>query len=121
MKVPVRITFRHMETSAAVEARIHELAAKLGRLSDRITDCHVTIERPPAHQNKGAPFTVRIDLQGPGGHLSAVKGNGSRPEHQDVYVALRDAFDAIKRQLEETLHSLRDRTGSRQQAPEASA
>jgi ribosome-associated translation inhibitor RaiA len=99
MSIPVRITFRHMETSAAVEARVRELAGKLTRLSDRILDCHVTIDAPPAHHNKGSPFSVRIDLTGPGGHLTALKGNDSRPEHQDVYVALRDAFDAIKRQL----------------------
>jgi ribosome-associated translation inhibitor RaiA len=110
MQIPVRITFRHMDTSAAVEARVHELAARLTRVSDKIIDCHVTIEAPPAHQHKGAPFSVRIDLTGPGGHLSALKGNSARPEHQDVYVALRDAFDAIKRQLEETVRALRDHT-----------
>lgn len=98
--IPVRITFRHMDVSAAVEARVRELAGRLGRFSSRILDCHVTIDGPAAHQNKGAPFQVRIDVFGKQGHLTAVKGNGDHPGHQDVYVALRDAFDAIRRQLE---------------------
>ena len=113
MSIPVRITFRHMESSAAVEARVRELVDKLGRFSDRITDCHVTIDAPAAHHNKGAPFSVRIDLAGPGGHLTALKGNDTHPEHQDVYVALRDAFDAIKRQLANAVASPRTYSAER--------
>lgn len=113
MSIPVRITFRHMDSSAAVEARVVELMEKLGRYSDRIVDCHVTIDAPAAHHNKGSPFSVRIDLAGPGGHMTAVKGNDSRPEHQDVYVALRDAFDAIKRQLGQAVDSPRAHAGER--------
>lgn len=108
MQIPVRITFRHMETSAAVETRVRELVDKLKRLSDKILDCHVTIEAPPAHHHKGSPYSVRIDLTGPGGHLTALKGNDARPEHQDVYVALRDAFDAIRRQLDHSVQGIRD-------------
>lgn len=107
MSFPIRTTFRHMDTSAAVEALVHELAERLTRFGDHIVDLHVTIDGPPAHQNKGAPFQVRIDLFGPVGHLTAFKGNGDRPEHQDVYVALRDAFDAIKRQLETSMQTQR--------------
>lgn len=107
MPFPIRTTFRHMDTSAAVEARVRELADRLTRFGDHIVDLHVTIEEPPAHQNKGAPFQVRIDLFGHAGHLSAFKGNGDRPEHQDVYVALRDAFDAITRQLEASMQAQR--------------
>lgn len=98
--IPLRTTFRHMDASPAVEARARELTDRLARFADRIIDCHVTVDSPAAHQNKGAPFKVRIDLFGPGGHLVAFKGNGDHPEHQDVYIALRDAFDAIRHQLE---------------------
>ena len=113
MPFPIRITFRHMDTSPAVEARVRELADKLTRVTDKIMDCHVTIEAPPAHHHKGSPYTVRIDLAGPGGHLTALKGHDSRPEHKDVYVALRDAFDAIRRQLDHTVQGIRDHSHAR--------
>lgn len=117
MQIPVRITFRHMDTSAAVESRVHELADKLKRVTDKILDCHVTIEAPAAHHNKGSPYSVRIDLTGPGGHLTALKGHDSHPEHKDVYVALRDAFDAIKRQLDHSVQGLRERPTARGSSP----
>ena len=113
MQFPVRITFRHMDTSAAVESRVRELAEKLTRVTDKILDCHVTIEAPPAHHQKGSPYTVRIDLTGPGGHLTALKGHDSHPEHKDVYVAIRDAFDAIKRQLDHSVQGIRDHSQAR--------
>lgn len=113
MQTWVRITFRHRETSAAVEARARELAEKLTRVTDKIVDCHVTIEAPPVHHHKGSPYSVRIDLSGPGGHLTALKGHDSHPEHKDVYVALRDAFDAIKRQLDHSVQGIRDHSHAR--------
>ncbi len=113
MQIPVRITFRHMDTSARVEARVRELAEKLTRISDKILDCHVTIEAPAAHHHKGSPYSVRIDLTEPGGHLTALKGHDSHPEHQDVYVALRDAFDAIRRQLDHSVQGRRDQSHAR--------
>jgi ribosome-associated translation inhibitor RaiA len=117
MQIPVRITFRHMETSAAVESRVRELADKLTRVTDKILDCHVTIEAPPARHHKGSPYSVRIDLAGPGGHLTALKGHDSHPEHKDVYVALRDAFDAIRRQLDHSVQGQRERSSARGPAP----
>lgn len=99
-KIPVRITFRHMDASPAVAARVRELADRLARFADHVVDCHVTVDSPAAHQAQGAPFQVRIDLFGPRGHVTAFRGNGDHPEHQDVYLALRDAFDAVKHQLE---------------------
>lgn len=101
MQTPIQITFRHMETSAAVEARVRELAARIERFNDRITSCHVVIEAPPAHRNKGAPFTVKIDLIVPGSELHVNSERAEHPEHVDVYVALRDAFDAVKRVLQD--------------------
>ena len=101
MQTPLRITFRHMESSAAVEARVREHVARLERFHDRITGCHVVIEAPPAHRNKGAPFDVRIDLTVPGGQIVVRGERAEHGAHQDVYVALRDAFDSLRRQLQD--------------------
>lgn len=101
MQTPLQITFRHMDSSPAVETRVRELAGRLEHFHDRITGCHVVIEGPSAHRHKGAPYTVRIDIVLPGGELYVNSERDAHKEHSDVYVALRDAFDAARRLLED--------------------
>lgn len=101
MQIPVEITFKEMESSAAVETRIRELAAKLDRVFDRITRCDVMVETPHRHQHKGRQFHVRVRLTVPGGEIVASHDPGPDEAHEDVYVALRDTFNAAKRQLED--------------------
>jgi ribosomal subunit interface protein len=96
MKIPLQVTFRDMPTSDAVETRVREKADKLTRFYDRIVNCRVVIEMPQRHKHQGKLHSVRIDLSVPGAELVA---NHARDE--DVYVALRDAFAAITRQLED--------------------
>jgi ribosomal subunit interface protein len=101
MLLPLQITFRHMDPSPAVEARIRELAARLDRFYDSITSCRVVISAPPAHSQKGGPFSVRIDLTLPGGEVVVQSEHDKTGAHADAYVALRDAFDDLRRQLED--------------------
>lgn len=101
MQTPLRITFRHMETSPAVEARVREHVEWLERFHDRITGCHVVIERPPAHRHKGAPFDVKIDITVPGDEIVVRSERAEHGAHVDVYVALRDAFDSARRLLQD--------------------
>lgn len=100
MQTPPRITFRHVDRSSAVEERVRELLARLERFHQRITGCHVVIGAPAAPY-KGGPFSVNIELMVPGGVINAGSGQTARDEHADVYLALRDAFDSAKRQLQD--------------------
>lgn len=102
MRIPLEITFRHMEPSPALEARIREKAAKLDRFHDDVMGLRVAVEAPHEHKSQGKLFHVRIDLTVPGGELVVSKGHHHQSQaHEDVYVALRDAFDVAKRRLEE--------------------
>lgn len=100
MQTPLRLTFRHLDSSTALEARVRDLAARLERFHDRIIGCQVVIEAPPGHSSKGGPFTVKIEVTVPGGAINANSAHALHPEHADVYVALRDAFDSVARQLQ---------------------
>jgi ribosome-associated translation inhibitor RaiA len=105
--IPVKITFRHMETSAAVEARVHELTAHLGVFSDRILSCRVVVDSPHRHHHQGKVFAVKVQLALPGEDVVVDMERPQRDGHDDVYVVLRDAFDAAKRQLQQRMSSLR--------------
>jgi ribosomal subunit interface protein len=101
MQTPLRITFRHMEPSAAVAERIREYIHRLERFHDNVIGCHVVVDAPAAHRNKGAPFEVHIEAQLPGKEFFVRSQCGENEAHTDVFVALRDAFDATKRVLRE--------------------
>jgi ribosomal subunit interface protein len=91
-----------MEPSAAVEAVIREKAAKLDQFYDHIMSCRVIVEAPHGHHHQGNLFQVRIDLTVPEGELLVTREHHHKDHsHEDVYVAIRDAFDAMKRQLED--------------------
>ena len=44
MQIPLQITFRHMERTDALEAKIREKAQKLEQFAEHITSCRVTID-----------------------------------------------------------------------------
>lgn len=102
MQRPVQITSRNFPLSEAIEAQIRERAAALEAYFGRLTGCHVVVEAPVRHHHKGGPFNVRIDLRAPGAELSV-----NRQGAEDLAVAVRDAFDAARRRLEDHLRELR--------------
>lgn len=99
MQEALQITFRGMEPSEAVEERIRSKAAKLSQFHDRILGCHVTVAAPPAHQHKGELYDVKIELSLPGKQLVVSKVAGDDHAHEDIYVTIRDAFQAMTRQI----------------------
>lgn len=106
MAIPVQITFKGMDPSPAMEARIQEKAARLERFADFILRCHVTVEAPHRHHHQGNVFHARVELDVPRGRIVAGNGGGKNHAHEDPYVALRDAFAAATRQLEDHVRKL---------------
>ena len=96
MQIPLQITIRDVEHSEALETHIREKAEKLDEFFRHIMSCRVVVEVPHKHHNQGKQFNVRIDIGVPGSEIVV-----NRDHDEDVYVALRDAFDAAKRQLED--------------------
>jgi ribosomal subunit interface protein len=101
MILPLQITFRQMEPSPALEQRIRELAARLDRFSSHITRCHVIVEPRPHHQHQGGLYEFRIDLTLPDEEIAIRHAHPADHAHEDPYVALRDAFRAARRKLED--------------------
>ncbi len=102
MKIPLQITFRGVAPSEALEKRIQDKTAKLDEFFEHILSCRVVVEAPHKHHHQGKQFNVRIDIGVPGSEIVV-----NRDHHEDVYVALREAFDAAKRQLEDYARKIR--------------
>lgn len=104
MQVPLEITFRGFPHSDAVETRIREKTAKLEQVCSQIISCRVAVEAEHHHQHQGNLYHVRIDLSVPNKQIVVSREHHDKQAHEDVYVALRDAFDAARRQLENHVH-----------------
>jgi ribosome-associated translation inhibitor RaiA len=101
VKLPLRVTFRHVDRSPALELRIRELAARLDRYSGQIVGCQVTVEAPHRRQHQGNLYDVKIEITVPDREIAIHRAQPAHPSHEDPYVALRDAFRAARRRLQD--------------------
>lgn len=119
MKLPMQVTFRNMDSSETIEEFIREEAAKLDRLYNRVMGCRVAVEVPHRHHRNGSAYHIRIDLTVPGEEI-VVKREPSlshraiqlgkteirkklevKPLHKNLRLAIKDAFKAARRRLQD--------------------
>jgi ribosomal subunit interface protein len=98
MQNSLQILFRDIPSSEAMDAEIRKRVAKLEKLCGDLIGCQVSVESEANHKQQGKLYRVRVDLKARGAELVV---DGSRTANEDAYVALRDSFDAMTRQLEE--------------------
>ncbi|MEN8259615.1 MAG: HPF/RaiA family ribosome-associated protein [Pseudomonadota bacterium] len=110
MQLPIQITFRGFPHSDAVEANIREKAEKLGKFYSHIVSCRVVVEAEHHHHHKGNLYHVRIDMTMPRKELVVSREHHDKQAQEDVYVAIRNAFNAAKRQLEDYARTQRGDT-----------
>lgn len=114
MDIPLEIAFRNMESSEALERRIRERVERLHRRFSHINSCRVAMEVPHRSPAQHAlSFHVRIEVRVPEKELVVSRDPGDRGAHFDAYVTVRDAFDAMERQLEQYSQKLRGDVKSR--------
>ena len=118
-RLPLQITFRHMDPSPALSARIRALVARLEKFDARISHCHVIVAPPPRHRRHGALYDFHIDIALPDKVIAVRRARSGTPAHEDPYVALRDAFRAARRRLEDYCRTRRGDIKSHSQPPRA--
>jgi putative sigma-54 modulation protein len=99
MRIETDIVFRDMDSSEAVKASVEKHVEKIERHFPAVSRCRAVIEQSHKSQSSGNLFHVGLDISVPGDTVVVTKDAGKKPEHEDVYVAIRDAFEAAERQL----------------------
>ena len=117
MQVPIQIDFQNMDRSDAVEAKVRDRAEKLERFFPRIVGCRVTVVAPHRHHRHGGLYEVHIDVDVPGKHILVNHVGPKNHAHEDVYVAVRDAFDAARRRLEDHARKVRGKVKRHAERP----
>jgi cold shock CspA family protein len=137
MIIPVQITFRNIVSTPQIEERIRVRAQKLERFYTPITSCRVLVEAPARHREKGNPFHIRIDLTVPEGEIVVKraptlhareqdvaderrrKQMEIRPERKHLEVAIREAFHAARRRLQDHARQKRADVKTHEPVPQA--
>lgn len=96
MQLPLQISLHGIEHSDALYNAIREKAEKIDHYYRRIMSCRVVLELAGRHKRHGKQFMVRIDLKVPGSEIAI-----TRVHDEELQIALRDAFDAARRKLED--------------------
>lgn len=115
MILPLEINFQGIGHSEAVEAKIRGRAEKLGQFAPRLARCEVWVNAPHRHHKKGPFYNVRVRMTVPGEELVV----DHQPERDNVYVAIRESFDAARRQLEDYERRQNGRVKRHEEEPQA--
>src|SRR4051812_23812715 len=107
MQNPVQITFRHMDKEESVEEMILEKAKKLDQFADRIISCRVVVQPAGKHHRHGNLYEIHIDVTLPGQEIAVSRKPSDRSEHKMLTIAVNDAFDSARRQIEDYVRKLR--------------
>ena len=101
MQIPLELSYRNLEGSPAIEEHVRKRVQKLERMAPDLIACRVVIEVPHRHHHQGVIYHVRIDATLPEHEVVVSRDPGEHHAHEDLYVAIRDAFDAVERRLED--------------------
>lgn len=101
MQIPLQITFHGIPHSDAVEGKIREKAGKLDRFHSHIMSCRVAVEAEHHRHHQGNQYHIRIDITTPRKELVISREHHDKKAYEDIYVAIRDAFNVASRQLED--------------------
>jgi len=107
MQIPLQVIFRDIPHSEFIKKRVYKKVEKFKKYTNRITFCRVIVEAPHRHHNKGKLYHVCIDLSLPGEKIVVARDTDDH-SHEDVYIAIRDAFEAARRQLKKSLRQKRE-------------
>jgi cold shock CspA family protein len=116
MQQPLQITFRNMDSSPSLEAQIRRRADELEQFFGRITGCRVMVEAQHRHHHQGRLFHIRIDLTLPGSEIVVSRDPAEHHAHEDAHVAVADAFDAARRQIEDKARRMHGQTKQHEEA-----
>lgn len=118
MQVPLQITIRNMKQSETLESYIQERAAKLDEICETMISCRVVLEAPHKHKQKGRLYHVSIDVTLPGVTIAVNREPALHQAHQDLLVVVRDAFNAVQRQLRDAVGRQKGQVKTHETAPQ---
>lgn len=107
MQLPIQITYRHIDKSDWIDDLVLEKAKRLEQFAERITSCRVVVQPAGKHHRHGVLYEIHIDITLPGHEIVVSREPSEHAEHKVLSVAIGDAFDSARRQLEDCVRKAR--------------
>lgn len=103
MTFPLNVAFEGgLTASDGLRRRIEDEVARLERFEDRIVGFRVAVIGPGHRHQHGGKYRVRLQISTPGGRDVVIdRDPGEGRAHEDAYLAIRDAFKAARRRLQD--------------------
>lgn len=99
MNSAFQVVFHNIDQSSALTDVVNKRVSKLRRFSNAILGGRVVLDCPHRNHHKGKVYAVSLDIHMPSREVHVKQDQHDKPAHQDLYVAIRDAFNAAERQL----------------------
>jgi cold shock CspA family protein len=107
MNEALKIQFKNCDSTRAIEKSIFDHFEKLDRHFSPIIAGKITVEKPHRSKHRGGLYRVTVNLTTPRKELFVGKSPNDEHAHDDVYVAIRDAFLSMERKLRTHFDQLR--------------
>ena len=105
--IPLQIICRDFSLTPSIRFVVREYVSKLETFSPRIVRCEVTISAPHRHKHKGKIYHVSVHLQVPGAYIVVSREPEKDFSHENLRLAIHDAFRALDRRLEDQVRKMR--------------
>ena len=94
-----QIVFHNIDQSTSISDAVNKRISKLHRFCDRILAARVVLDSPHNNHHKGKVYSVGLEIHTPSKEVRVNQEQHDNHAHENLYVAIRDAFNAAERQL----------------------
>jgi len=94
-----QVVFHNIDQSSALNDAVQKRISKLERYCDQIITGRVVLDSPHNNHHKGKVYSVGLEIHTPTKEVRVNQEQHDNHAHEDLYVAIRDAFNAAERQL----------------------
>lgn len=97
----IQVVFHNIDQSDALTDAVNKRINKLERFCDQIIAGRVVLDSPHNNHHKGKVYSVGLEIHTPAKEVRVNQDQHDNHAHEDLYVAIRDAFNAAERQLKD--------------------
>ena len=94
-----QIVYHNIDQTEAISEAVQKRIEKLERYCDHIINGRVVLDCPHNNHHKGKVYSVGVEIHTPALEVRVNQDQHDNHAHEDLYVAIRDAFNVAERQL----------------------
>ena len=94
-----QIVYHNIDQTEAISDAVQKRIEKLERYCDQIINGRVVLDCPHNNHHKGKVYSVGVEIHTPALEVRVNQDQHDNHAHEDLYVAIRDAFNVAERQL----------------------